>query len=82
MKIETLAEKIGLTYEQFEAVAYTYWHETNANSAAAACRAARRTSLELCSDYEASSFSATAFEIYRNWKFLVQPTTLNNDASV
>lgn len=75
MKIETLAQRIGLTYEQFEAVAYTYWHETNANRAAAACRAARRTSLELCNDFEASSFSATAFEIYLNWNFLVQQTT-------
>lgn len=75
MKIETLAEKVGLTYEQFEAVAYTYWHETNAHRAAAACRAARKTSLDLCSDYEVSSFSATAYEIFKNWKFLVQPST-------
>jgi len=75
MKIQTLAEKVGLTYEQFEAVAYTYWHETNAHRAAAACRAARKTSLDLCSDYEATSFSATAYEIIENWKFLVQPSS-------
>lgn len=80
MKIETLAEQFGLTYDQFESVAYTYWYETNANRAAAACRAARKTSFELCTNDELNGFSATIFFIYRN--FLVSQTTPNNDASV
>lgn len=81
MKIETLAEQFGLTYEQFESVAYTYWHETDAHRAAAACRAARKTSLELCTNDELNGFSATIFFFfYRN--SLVSQTTPNNDASV
>lgn len=64
MKIETLAEKVGLTYEQFEAYAYLKFYEHRPLQAAAACRAARNTSHERCSQYDYNSFGVVVCAYY------------------
>lgn len=64
MKIETLAEKVGMTYEQFEAYAYLKFYEDRPFLAAAACRAARSNSRERCSEYESHSYGVVVMAYY------------------
>lgn len=64
MKIETIAEQVGLTYEHFEAYAYTKFYETDSLLAAAACRAARQTEKERCSEYEMECVGRVLYAFY------------------